>query len=89
MQIGGGGGGIKSVQRGAFSLASGVTTGNQTVTSVNMSKSKLELLGQSNSSGSVSDLAIVISLTTSTNIQFFRNTSASAVLVGWELVEYA
>jgi hypothetical protein len=79
---------IKSLQRGTFSLAGGVTSGNQTVVSVDMSKSLLSLLGVSNSAGSNSDLAVVVSLTSSTNVQFNRATSASAVNVGWELVEY-
>lgn len=89
MQNGGVQKNIKSVQRGTFNLAGGSGVGNQTVTAVDMSKALLNLLGVSNSAGSNSDLAVVISLTSATNIQFNRATSASAVNVSWELVEYA
>ena len=85
-----GGGGIKSIQRGIMSIASGGAIGNQTITSVDMSKSSLNLLGKRIFIGSTdaADYECTLELTSSTNIRAQRGNSPSNVLyVSYEIVE--
>lgn len=80
--------GIKSLQRGTSSL-SGVGFLNVAVTSVATSKSKLELLGVQYGGTVLSEYAVNIKLTSSTQITIDRGSSSAATCnVSWELVEY-
>jgi len=80
--------GIKSLQRGTSSL-SGVVFLNVAVSSVSMSKSKLTPLGVQYGGSVLSEYAINIKLTSSTQITIDRGSSSAATCnVSWELVEY-
>lgn len=82
-QFAGGGGGIKSIQRGTITAGS-----TATITSVNTAKSELRWLGQSGISGiSTGTLAASffrIELTSATTI----TASSGTGTISWELTEW-
>lgn len=83
---------INSIQRGTISIASGTTSATATVTAVDPTKAELSLLGGSRQDN-VSGVMIYprIALTNSTTIT--ANVSVApgggALILSWELVEYA
>lgn len=87
-------GGIKSIQRGTISvtLTSGVGSATATITSVNTSKSTIELLGASQSSnpsyGTYTDSRARVELTNSTTVTAFAAGANSPVVVGYQVVEF-
>jgi len=84
-----GGGAIKAVQRGSFTMGQGNTTQNVTISAVNLSKTwcKATLRG---SSTALSEHAITAALTSTTNLRVQRQgSSASTHDVEWEVIEYA
>ena len=78
---------IKSVQRGKTSITTDGSTVNVTISSVNMSKTEVNLL--SDLSGNY--VGYSLSLTSSTNLQISTVVASppSAVSVSWEVIEYA
>jgi hypothetical protein len=91
---GGGGGGIKSVQRGTVTTDFNNTSTNVTISAVDLSKSFLVF---SSATGSDADNNYRSNLrgrlTTTTNINFYRyavntNSSLSYCFIAWEVIEY-
>lgn len=82
-----GGGGIKSIQRGTISLASGgSTTGTATITSVDTTKTELRMLGFTlNGEAMVNNPRIA--LTNATTITATRASTTCDSIVSWELTE--
>lgn len=92
-QFAGGGGGIKSIQRGvAFSSYDGYTPQitNVTISSVNTAKTELRLLGWRWQNESVYiNVEPLIELVNSTTIRITRASGNHAgVYVSWELTEW-
>jgi hypothetical protein len=89
--LGGGGGGIKSVQRGFASLSWGYDYENRftdvSITAVNLSKSFLIF---SNNAGDSSNAQTFVmgTLVSSTQITFSRYSSQNSLGISWEVVEF-
>ena len=83
----GGGGGVKSVQRGVVNLGNS-TSATATVSAVNMSKSRLQFLGVVASTSSATAQAVKVELTNATTITATRFSGSGACTVGWELIEF-
>lgn len=80
---------IKSIQRGTIKLAAGVNSATATIASVDTTKTELRMLGAiSNSSFSVAEAFVRISLTSSTRITANRYGQDSYSEISWELTEF-
>ena len=85
----GGGGGIKSVQRGIATIGSTGTL-NTTITAVDTSKSFVTHSQYTRISAADLDQALASAqLTSSTNIQFIKWDATNTTYVAWEVVEFA
>ena len=88
--ISGGGGGIKSIQRGTVSLTGTASTATVTISPVNTSKAMLSFLGfTSNGNAALGESLTRIALTDSTTITATRELTGNSFIniVSWELVE--
>ena len=89
--LGGGGGGIKSVQRGFAGFNMGYDYENRVtdvfITAVNLSKSFLIF---SNNTGDSSNAQSFVlgNLVSSTQITFSRASSQNSLCIAWEVVEF-
>ena len=77
---------INSIQRGTIAVANGTSSNTATITSVDVTKSELRVLGQGMSGGGGNDGYIV--LTNATTITATRATTAGITTISWELTEY-
>ena len=84
---------INSIQRGTISIATGTTVATTTVTGVDVTKAKLSLTGGSRQAASNSAITVYprINLTNSTTITATASEAPAlgALIVSWELMEYA
>ena len=82
---------VKRVARGTVSGPINSTL-NAGVAAVNMSKSVVNILGQTfDVAVGLNDVQLMVDLSTSTNIRFSPSTGAAAAgfrFVSWELIEY-
>ena len=85
--LGGGGGGIKSVQRGFYFHGTG-TTVDITITSVDPSKSFVTF-GCAPPNVPLDQALAVARITSSTTLQLARISSTNWTYVAWEVVEFA
>ena len=85
--LGGGGGGIKSVQRGFSSMTNSETSATATITAVNLSKSFLVF---SNTTRDSENSRAFVSgrIDTSTQLIFFRESTLNSLGISWEVVEF-
>ena len=82
------GGGIKSVQRGAFSFTSLQTLTTVSITAVDTSKSFITFSNIAPLNNSQQVTQIQGRITSSTGLTFARNSSGSSLTGVWEVVEY-
>ena len=85
---GGGGGGVKSVQRGKVSIPTSANFVTVTITAVDTTKTMCNFLGVS----CVADVNALtrMSLTNSTTLTFTRsNSSGASGTISWEVMEYS
>jgi len=85
--------GVKSIQRGVLTIGGVTNTGTATISSVNMARTELRLLGMSSNGrsfpGAVSDTLIRLVLTNATTITALAGSSGAGFLeVSWELTEF-
>ena len=87
---GGGGGGVKSVQRGTATFTGNVATSTVTIAAVNTSKAICSYLGVQPHNGAVGMEALVnqMELTNATTLTFTRQSTAGAPSINWEVVEF-
>ena len=85
--FGGGGGGVKAVQRGVIDLT-GATSASATITLVNVAKVILRTTGVVSSGTSATDFSVRIELTNANTITATRQTPSAAASIGWELIEF-
>ena len=81
-------GGIKSIQRGTFTIAGASTTGTATITSVDTTKTKVRWLGNTAGDATVTNDMCYIVLTNATTITGTRSGTTGSITVSWELTEY-
>jgi hypothetical protein len=85
------GGGIKSIQRGTFSIPQTDFTATATISSVTTGKSFVNFLGVSYSESSVPGGRVYIELTNSTTVTATRasvGSQTAGVTVSYEVVEF-
>ena len=82
----GGGGGIKSVQRGTASLPTSTSTVTITISSVNTSKAVVSNLGAS--AFSVGQANFRLALTSATTVTVYRSDTVNAQTLSWEVTEF-
>lgn len=92
-QFAGGGGGIKSIQRGAISIVGGpaVNSATATITAVNPAKTELRLLGFNGPNDPATAVGCRVELTNSTTVTAHRSSSSPYSCthnVNWELTEW-
>lgn len=85
--LGGGGGGIKSVQRGNRFLGY-VETLIESISAVNVSKSFVTVSYAANQSNSLDQTLTTVRLTSSTELTLYRVDDGNWVWVAWEVVEF-
>lgn len=83
----GGGGGIKSIQRGSATFAAGSSTLTVAVSAVVPSKTMCRYLGVVAPTDNYASNAITMALTNATTITFTRGATTTSPTVGWELIE--
>ena len=89
--LSGGGGGVKSVQRGTISIAGAATSNTATITGVSLTNSVLRYLGTEDQSGDTTPnkVACRIAFTNATTITATVNTAgAGPRVVSFEVIEY-
>jgi hypothetical protein len=87
---GGGGGGIKSIQRGTITMT-GVTTNFVTITSVDVTNTRVRYLGQSATDAAVNTTErsfCYLTLTNATTLTVNRLNGTANVTVSYEVIEY-
>lgn len=85
--LGGGGGGIKSVQRGFTSMSFPGYTKEITITAVNLSKSFITTSCSPTQSGDTRNIASV-RLFSSTELFIYNADYDSDTMVSWEVIEF-
>ncbi|HVR50582.1 MAG TPA: hypothetical protein VMS38_12650 [Pseudorhodoferax sp.] len=80
-------GGIKSIQRGAITIAASSPQQTATISAVTLAKAELRFLGCSNSAGEAGAIAR-IGLTNATTITATRGNLGGETITSWELTEY-
>jgi hypothetical protein len=88
--LGGGGGGIKSIQRGVSSISNSAAYTIATITAVDLSKSTLSYGGcYSNAQATYIDDALASArLSSSTEVFVQRSGYSNNSTVAWEVIEY-
>jgi len=80
---------IKSIQRGAVSLANGATSATATISSVTTAKSVLSWLGTvPESQNDFANTMAALSLTNATTVTATRAASSQGIYVYYQVVEY-
>ena len=87
----GGGGGVKSVQRGTAVFDVNTATLTVTISSVNTAKALCSYLGtnQSLNLTAVETMNVHMELTNATTLTFTRKNASGAPSVSWEVTEFA
>jgi hypothetical protein len=84
----GGGGGIKSVQRGIVNMSNSQAV-DTTITAVDTSKSFVTHSQHTRLTGALDQALASAQLTSSTNIQCYKYDGVNTTYVAWEVVEFA
>ena len=84
--FGGGGGGIKSVQRGSASLPSSTSTVTITISAVDTSKTVVTNLGAS--AFNAFQMNYRLELTSATTVTVYRVNASNAQTLSWEVIEF-
>jgi len=88
LDLGLGGSNIKSVQSGEVTISNGTDTQNVTIAPIDVTKSIVLVCTSPGTSSTPGALLIKAKMATATNLELKRYSTANAVVVSWQVVEF-